>query len=227
MPRYWPCLLKLKVFSSSCIFIFTREKNWEEAETALKQAFLFFHQLGHSKTKDLLILGSVANILAGLSISPFSSPEAQMFLKDDTVVPFNVLWNANFEKNHLEYLQVLETECSTELLKSLDLVTELRKAILYGFLKKIIASYKTLSLDYLSKELQVTRQVIVQILLEMIIDKKISGLIDEVSGVYINTSFGKESSDIKHLNMLESIARMTIEVAGKNLRVPLPGYLSA
>ena len=170
----------------------------------------------------MLVLNSVTNILTGLTISPFSSPEAQMFLKDDSVAPFNVLWNANFEKNHLEYLSVLESQSSLDLLKSLDLITELKKAILYGFLKKIIVCYKTLSLEYLSKELRVSNDTIVQILIEMIVDHQITGLVDEIEGVYINTDFSRDQTDRTHLEMLEAVTRMTLEVAGKNLRTQIP-----
>lgn len=54
------------------------EKNFAEAEACFKRAFLHYHEIGHAKTKDMLILNTVANILTGSTINPFSSPEAQM-----------------------------------------------------------------------------------------------------------------------------------------------------
>lgn len=43
------------------------------------------------------------------------------FLNDESVVPFNILWNAKFENNHSLYLSTLESVCNTELLKSFGL----------------------------------------------------------------------------------------------------------
>ena len=54
------------------------EKNFEEAESCFKEAFQHYHEIGHSKTRDMLILNTVSNILTGMTINPFSSPEAQM-----------------------------------------------------------------------------------------------------------------------------------------------------
>lgn len=138
------------------------------------------------------------------------------------MVPFNALWNSNFEKNHLEFLSVLETECNSDLLRSFDLINELRKAILYGFLQKIISTYRTLSLDYLSKELRVPRATIVQILVEMIMDRKIQGLIDETLGVFVNEAGNEQSQQkAKSAQLLYSMAKVVEDTLNRNNRIPV------
>ena len=104
---------------------------------------------------------------------------------------------------------MLDSQSSNDLLSSLDLTTELRKAILYGFLQKIVVAYKTLSLDYLARELKVPRDTIVQILVEMITDEKVTGLIDEQAGVFFNEA-GSESSKLeaKNTELLRSMVRV-------------------
>lgn len=104
---------------------------------------------------------------------------------------------------------MLDSQSSNDLLSSLDLTTELRKAILYGFLQKIVVAYKTLSLDYLARELKVPRDTIVQILVEMITDEKMTGLIDEQAGVFFNEA-GSESSKLeaKNTELLRSMVRV-------------------
>jgi hypothetical protein len=135
------------------------------------------------------------------------------------VVPFNALWNANFEKNHLEFLAVLDSECNSELLRHFDLINELRKAILYGFLQKIISTYKTLSLDYLSRELRVPKATIVQILVEMIMDRKIIGLIDETLGVFINEAGNEQTQQNKRtVQLLNSMVKVVEEVTSRGTR---------
>ena len=106
-------------------------------------------------------------------------------------------------------MAVLDSQSSNDLLSSLDLTTELRKAILYGFLQKIVVAYKTLSLDYLARELKVPRDTIVQILVEMITDEKVTGLIDEQAGVFFNEA-GSESSKLeaKNTELLRSMVRV-------------------
>jgi hypothetical protein len=122
----------------------------------------------------------------------------------------------------LEFLSILETECNSELLKNFDLINELRKAILYGFLQKIIGTYKTLSLDYLSRELRVPRPTIVQILVEMIMDRKIQGLIDETQGVFFNEAgndLTRQSE--KTVQLLSSMAKVVEETLNRNNRAPI------
>ena len=111
----------------------------------------------------------------------------------------------------MEFLSLLETECSRELLNNYNLVNELRKAILYGFLQKIISTYRTLSIEYLSTELRVPKAAIVQILVEMIMDNKINGLIDETKGVFLNVDCSEQALNRKKGTDLLNIMAKTIE----------------
>lgn len=161
------------------------EKNWEEADEFVRKAFQQYHELGHEKTKEMLLLCTATSILTGAAINPFGSPEAQMFLQDDSVSAYSILWTTFSDKNHREYLDVLEKDCSSEVYKRLDLVGDLRKAVLYGYLEKIVPSYKTLSLAYLSRELRIPQDMVLQILVEMIIDGRIHGKVDEVAKMLV------------------------------------------
>lgn len=161
------------------------EKNWEEADEFVRKAFQQYHELGHEKTKEMLLLCTATSILTGAAINPFGSPEAQMFLQDDSVSAYSTLWTTFSDKNHREYLDVLEKDCSSELFKRLDLVGDLRKAVLYGYLEKIVPSYKNLGVAYLSRELRIPEQMVLQILVEMIIDGRIHGRIDEVAKLLV------------------------------------------
>ena len=194
------------------------EKDWEEAETSFKLAFQHYHESGHTKTRDMLILQACSSILCEAVISPFSSPEAQMFLSDDTMASFSALWNAHFERSHHEYLSILEGLSSNDLLKNMDLVTELQRAILTGFLGKVVSAYSSLSLSYLSKELKVSQHAVMQTLLELIIDKKIDGRLDEVAGVYVRKT-GSSNSDSVHTENLKKISKMVNSLASSNLNI--------
>lgn len=140
------------------------------------------------------------------------------------MTPFNSLWNANFEKNHLEFLAVLESQSQSGLLSSLDLTSELRKAVLYGFLQKVVGAYRTLSLDYLARELKVPREAIVQILVEMITDEKVAGLIDEKAGVFFNEAGNEASRQAdKQVQLLQSMTRVVEDCLNRGIRRPQAG----
>lgn len=140
------------------------------------------------------------------------------FLKDETVVPFRDLWVAYFEKNHKEYIGLLETQCKGEFMKTMDLQSELRKAILHGFLKKIVVSYKTLSFSYLARELRISKESICHILLDMISEKKINGLIDEVEELYINQDSEGDKERGDQLRLLNKAVNYVLEVHQANMQ---------
>ena len=71
-------------------------------------------------------------------------------------------------------------------------------------------------MDYLSSELKLPKQGIVQILVDMIIDRKIVGLIDEVKGVFVNTSVEEDASDRTHLKLLNDVVDLVTDLVGKN-----------
>lgn len=194
------------------------EKSWEEAEASFKQAFQLYHESGHNKTRDMLVLQSATSILCENPISPFSSPEAQMLLSDEAIGALSALWNAHFERSHREYLAILEGLSANEVLKNLDLIGELQSAILTGFLGKIVSAYKSLSLDYLAKELKVPRPVVQQTLFELILDKKIDGTLDEVAGLYVRKGV-REKEELSHIDNLKKVARFSEVVARGNLNL--------
>ena len=192
------------------------EKSWEEAEASFKQAFQLYHESGHNKTRDMLVLQSVTSILCENTISPFSSPEAQMLLSDEIIGALSALWNAHFERSHREYLEILEGLSKNEVLASLELVSELQSAILKGFLGKIVSAYKSLSLEYLSKELKVPRPVVQQTLFELIIDRRIDGQLDEVAGLYVRRGV-RAAEELAHIENLRKVSRFSEAVARGNL----------
>lgn len=60
------------------IFYFFRDYDFEEAEHCFKLAFQHYHETGHTRTTEMLKYNTLANILAGMSIDPFDSPETKM-----------------------------------------------------------------------------------------------------------------------------------------------------
>ena len=68
-------------------------------------------------------------------------------------------------------------------------IPELKKAILQEFIKKISKAYRTLSLEYLADELALKQEEVCHILTEMINNKLINGLIDDIEGVFDNYDF--------------------------------------
>merc|ERR1711935_594624 len=67
-----------------------------------------------------------------------------------------------------------------------NLIPELKRIILQGFVLKIMECYSVLSLQYLVEELGLPRTEVRQILLEMINSGKLNGKVDDVNDVYEN-----------------------------------------
>ena len=149
---------------------------------------------------------TIANILSGMSIDPFDNPDTKIFINDDDLNPYSRLWKSYFEKNHVEFLNILTNSSKLENDKFGSIfIPLLKKAIIQEFIVKIAKVYKSLSLEYLAGELSMKKESIVHILTEMINNKLIFGLIDNIEGIFDNHEFTVDKGMREQIGKLHKI----------------------
>lgn len=164
--------------------IYLKEKNWEKAQADLLDSFKSYQQLANIKAKSMLKLLLVTSMVGGSEINPMSLSEAKVYQDDPDIGPIANLRKA-YENNQINQLKTLMASKYKKLSEDKELKEysfEFFKAIKQKILIEKINSYTKVSLSYLAKDLGVSDAEVKALFVELILDERIDGKIDESTG---------------------------------------------
>lgn len=174
----------LSVIKESGGKMYMSEKNWEEALAEFNDSFKHYQEIGHPRAKDVLKYVVLASILSGSSINPFDSREAKVYQNDEEIGAMMSLRDS-YEANDINKINYLINNKKYRILEDAfirEYLDDLLKNIRLNILEAKIRPYKTINLKFLAREIKISDDEVNALVVELILDEKIQGQIDQVNG---------------------------------------------
>merc|ERR1712228_989880 len=172
-----------------------------------------------TRAKIMLKYVVLANMLALSSINPLDSREAKVYQDDPEISAMAQLRTA-FENNDIQTIDRLLTDPSYRILSDSFIRTylqDLLRNIRVQVLQNIIKPYRCVSLAFLAKEINVSSEEVVSLLVQLILDEKIAARIDATEG-FLHVNAGSTDAANKFTNLqkwVDSFERIHNGLLGK------------
>merc|ERR1719201_3163007 len=184
--------------------MYMSEKKWEAAYNEFFEAFKNYQETGNaSRAKIMLKYVVLANMLALSSINPFDSREAKVY-QDDPEISAMANLRIAYEQNDIQSIDQLLTNPSYKIASDDFICTylqDLLRNIRLQVLQNIIKPYRCISLEFLAKEINVDNDEVTSLLVQLILDEKITARIDGTEG-FLHVNSGS-SEDMKKFNNIQ------------------------
>jgi len=164
--------------------MFGDEGQWSRAYTEFYSAFTSYQEAGDpDAAKQCLKYVVVANMLAKADLNPFAAREAKVYQNDPEITPIVAL-RAAYEKRDVEAF----SQCLIDFNRTADAyirshmettVEEFHRLTLLNILK----SYRRISIQELANKLMIPSEKVEEMLVQLILDGKLDGKIDQVKGI--------------------------------------------
>ncbi|PLW07130.1 hypothetical protein PCANC_08888 [Puccinia coronata f. sp. avenae] len=161
------------------------EKNWTAAQYDFFEAFKNYDEAGSPQRISSLKYLVLAHMLMNSGIDPFDSQETKPYKQDPQIVAMTNLVAAYQRQDVHEAERIIKNNRSTILEDPFianyiqDVLTSLRTQWILG----ILQSYNKIEIAHIARQLKVSDSEVEEIMLLLILDKKISGKLDQVNGV--------------------------------------------
>lgn len=188
--------------------IYLAEKNWESAQADLLESFKSYQQLANPKAKQMLKLLLVTSMVSGSEINPMMQSEAKVYQDDPDIGPIAQLRTA-YENNHITQLKSIMAAKGKKLADDKELKeysADFFKAIKQKILIEKIMSYTSVSISYLARDIGVSDAELKALLVELILDERVDGKIDESKGLLELRSSERDVLEAKRYVSLEKMA---------------------
>jgi len=197
--------------------IYLSEKNWESAQEDLMDSFKSYQQLANPKAKAMLKLLIAASVISGSEINPMTLAEAKVYQDDPEISVYANLRKA-FEDNQTIQLKHIMRANATKISNDKDMkefVGEFFKAIKQKIVIARITSYSVVSIQFLGRDLGVSDAEMKSLLVELILDERVNGKIDESKGLLEVSSSEREVQENRKYAALERMtSTMTTMLSG-------------
>jgi len=200
--------------------MYMSEKKWEAAYNEFFEAFKNYQETGNAiRSKRMLKYVVLANMLALSSINPFDSREAKVYQDDPEITAMASLRTA-YEQSDIQAIDQILTNPSKRILSDAFIKTylqDLLRNIRLQVLQNMIQPYRCVSLDFLAGEINITRDEVVSLLVQLILDQKISARIDGTENfLHVHSGSTEQAKKISNIKIwVESVERVHHGLLGK------------
>lgn len=159
------------------------DRNWQDAATDFFEAFRAYDEAGQSRRVACLKYLVLANMLMQSNVDPFDSQEARPYKSDPEVTAMTDLVAAYQGNDISAFEKVLRTKQRTIMDDPFirQYVEDLLRNIRTQVLLRLIQPYTQVRLPFISAKLNIPPGDVEQLLVSLILDKKIQGHIDQVN----------------------------------------------
>ncbi|KAJ8653466.1 hypothetical protein O0I10_010902 [Lichtheimia ornata] len=160
-----------------------REKEWDNAQTDFFESFKNYDEAGSPQRIQVLKYLVLANMLTDSQINPFDSQETKPYKNDREIVAMTNLVSAYQRKDIGEFERILKVNRQSIMGDSFirDYIDDVLRNIRTLVLVKLIKPYTRVELSFIAKRLNITVEEVEELAVGLILDKKISGQIDQVN----------------------------------------------
>lgn len=204
--------------------MFMKEKQWKKACDELFEGFKCYQEVANANAKTILKYVILASIISNSEINYADTREAKVYQEDKEISALMNL-RAAYEKNDygdiLEILNKIKKDDFME--RCLD---DFMRNIRLNALVLKIRPYKNVELSYLAKELQISEKEVKTLLVELILDQRIDGKIDQTEGkdskTYLELSSAKK--DVISKKKHQAISSWLDSLSDLNKKVIIQKY---
>lgn len=197
--------------------MYMSESRWDDAYNEFYEGFRGFQEAGNPRAKDALKYVVLANMLALSEINPFSAREAIAYQEDPEIVAMRNLRSA-YEANDLGSFEKTLLDKSNKIIADpfiMTYVEPLRRRMREQVLLALLRPYKRIRIEFVAQELKLEVMAVELLLVDMIMDKRIDGKIDQIQG-FLLLSGDQTSVSSKKYDALEKWCT-TLESLTNNL----------
>ncbi|KAK3847187.1 MAG: PCI domain-containing protein [Linnemannia gamsii] len=159
------------------------EKEWNEAQTDFFESFRNYDEAGSFQRIQVLKYLVLANMLMESKINPFDSQETKPYKNDPQIVAMTNLVSAYQRRDIREFEKILRENRTTIMDDPFirAYIDEVLKNIRTQVLIRLIKPYTRIEISFISRQLNIPAQDVEDLLVGLILDKKIAGHIDQVN----------------------------------------------
>uniref|UniRef100_A0A7S3JBB9 PCI domain-containing protein n=1 Tax=Euplotes harpa TaxID=151035 RepID=A0A7S3JBB9_9SPIT len=169
--------------------MFMKEKQWKRACDELFEAFKCYQEVANPEAKVILKYVILASIISNSEINYADTREAKVYQEDKEISALMNLRVAYENNDYQEILAILNKVKKDDfMVRCLD---DFMRNIRLNALIIKIRPYKNVELKYLAKELEISEKEVKTLLVELILDQRIDGKIDQKQG-YLELSSAKK-----------------------------------
>jgi len=161
------------------------EGKWNDAQTDFFEAFKNFDEAGSPQRIQCLKYLVLANMLSESEINPFDSQETKPYKNDHQIVALTNLINA-YQRGDIDEFESILKKNHNSIMNDLfirtymdDVIKNIRSQVLI----RLIKPYTRIKLSFASKKLNISHQEVEELLINLILDKKINGYIDQINQI--------------------------------------------
>lgn len=162
-----------------------RERKWDAAKDEFYDAFTNYQEAGSRDARRCLKYYVLCNILAEEEIDPFDSPEAMAYRDDPEVGAMAKLRTAYQTHDIQQFMAVLNNKTNhiadDEVIA--PFVPALLRKVRATVILRLVAPYTAVRLDFLATELVVDVEEVEALLVQLVLDRKLDGRIDQLRSV--------------------------------------------
>ncbi|KZV69731.1 PCI-domain-containing protein [Peniophora sp. CONT] len=196
------------------------ERQWNRANEDFFESFRNYDEAGSQQRIQVLKYLVLANMLMGSEVNPFDSQETKPYKNDPQIKAMTDLVDAYQRREVHAAEKILRDNRSTIMDDPFiaSYIGELLRSLRTQYLIDLIKPYSRLELGFLAKQLNVGTDEVEELLIELILDGKVEGRIDQVA-MRLELD-QKQSLERKRYNALDSwtgaLENVHAAVVGKN-----------
>ncbi|KAJ3370502.1 COP9 signalosome complex subunit 2 [Allomyces arbusculus] len=159
------------------------EGNWTEAQTTFFESFKNYDDAGSPQRIHVLKYLVLANMLAESEINPFDSQETKPYKNDAEIVAMTNLVGAYQRRDIVEFEKILKNNRRSIMDDPFirEYLDDVLRTIRSQVLIKLIRPYTRIRLQYVADHLNISVADVTDLLVTLLLDKKIVGKIDQVN----------------------------------------------
>jgi COP9 signalosome complex subunit 2 len=165
-----------------------RERHWEKANTDFIEAFKNYDDAGARQLAcQCLKYLVLANMLSGSHINPFDEQRAKSYQNNNEIQAMISLVDAYQHHEIRTFEEVLKKHHKAIMGDEFiaDYISDLMKKLRCEVLLKLIRPYTNISIRFIAKELNIKEKEVEELLVELILDTRIRGQIDQVNQILL------------------------------------------
>ncbi|KAJ2082009.1 hypothetical protein H4R24_001925 [Coemansia sp. RSA 988] len=178
------------------------EHNWAKAQTCFFEAFRQYNEAGTDDRVSALKYVLLASMLSESEVNPLSSPEAKAHENDPTIKAITKLVSA-YEKRDVHAFEEIASPTGSIIKDDpfiADYIVDLRRIFLIQVLEGIAIPYTRVRIEALANRLCTSVPETEQLLISLILDKRLNASIDQENGVLLMQQETTDMSQYKSLH---------------------------
>ncbi|KAJ2662108.1 hypothetical protein IWW48_002004 [Coemansia sp. RSA 1200] len=186
--------------------MFMRERNWQEAQNSLFEAFKNYDEAGSPHRIRVLKYLVLASMLCETEVSPLSSPEAKAYESDPVIIAMTDMVKA-YESQDADAFERVLVAHRAEIHDDpfiRGFIDDLRRTFRIQAMEAAILPYTSIYLKSLADRFQTPEADVESILFELILDGRLNGAIDQQRGLLV---LEHGTADAGHYEALSGWAR--------------------